>query len=718
MNFRSLHEQSSPFRKMVQQEAVVVRNAVKSYGADKMVFDDLNMTVSRGSIYGLLGPSGCGKTTILSCIVGVRHLNSGEIWVLGGNPGSSGSGIPGPRVGYMPQEISLVGEFTLRDTLFYFGRINGLDDKEIETRQIFLSELLQLPPANHMVKNMSGGQQRRVSFAATLIHKPELLILDEPTVGLDPILRENIWNHMIKITQEEGTTILITTHYIEEAKDANKIGLIRGGRLLSESSPEQLLNRFQCSSLEEAFLTLSQAQENTLITSINKAYKSKPENTENDVLCRDNRGRPKLIKDEETSKANVKYKVSRSKKFKALMGKNLLQFIRYYSGLGFAFIFPILQLTSFFLGIGDNPTGLSIAIVNDEAGNCDYGSNLGNVWYNQEDFTCYFGNLSCKFLYSFNDSLIKKKYYDNLSDAMVGVNNRTHAGVIYFNQNFSKALQTRVINFANAEETDILNSEIKVDLDMIDTSIGIYLQRKLYETFNQFFEDTMKICGFPQKFASSPVRYEDPIYGTKDITYKQFMAPSMILILVFFLATTLSTALIITDRSEGVWDRVLVQGVTTVEILLAHILTQIIIVCIHTSLTMCYSFLVWNLECKGSIANALCLIFFSGCSGLMWGFLISVVCTNHTLASYISIGSFMPIVLLGGCLWPIEGSPKILRWICYAMPTTLPALSLRAVLIKGLSMNELEVYSGVLIEIAWITVLFIGCLSGLRYKSS
>lgn len=147
------------------------------------------MSLDSFDSYGLLGASGCGKTTLLSCIVGRRNLDSGDIMVLDGRPGSPQNGVPGPRVGYMPQELALYGEFTIMETLEYFGRIYNLSPAYVKSQKNFLCKLLDLPSSNRFVKTLSGGQQRRVSFAVALFHEPELLILDEPTVGVDPLLR-------------------------------------------------------------------------------------------------------------------------------------------------------------------------------------------------------------------------------------------------------------------------------------------------------------------------------------------------------------------------------------------------------------------------------------------------------------------------------------------------------------------------------------------------
>ena len=132
----------------------------------------------------------------------MQRLKSGRVAVFGGKPGTKRSGVPGRRVGYMPQELALYGEFTISETLSYFGRIFDMPRERIRARTKFLIKFLDLPTQQRLIMNLSGGQQRRASLAAALLHEPELLILDEPTVGVDPLLRTNIWKHLLAICSQ------------------------------------------------------------------------------------------------------------------------------------------------------------------------------------------------------------------------------------------------------------------------------------------------------------------------------------------------------------------------------------------------------------------------------------------------------------------------------------------------------------------------------------
>ena len=163
----------------------------------------------RGTIYALLGPSGCGKTTLLSCILGRKSLKSGHIAVFGGCPGDRSLGLPGGLVGFMPQDICLYSEFTIRETFEYFGRLQKLGSDTILEKETSLLDLLDLPEPSRRVSDLSGGQKRRLSFAVALLHNPKLLILDEPTVGVDPVVRARIWSHLQSLTTT-GMVALLT----------------------------------------------------------------------------------------------------------------------------------------------------------------------------------------------------------------------------------------------------------------------------------------------------------------------------------------------------------------------------------------------------------------------------------------------------------------------------------------------------------------------------
>lgn len=261
--------------------AIEVRDAIKFYGSSKCDYKGalkgLNMDVKSNSIYCLLGPSGSGKSTILSCIVGTKKLNCGDIKVLGEPVGWNKS-----KIGYMPQELALIEEFSISELIYFFGLINGLSNTKVQQRLTFLLDLFELPDGNKLVKNCSGGQKRRISFAISMVHEPEMLVLDEPTVGFDPLLREKIWTFLTLSCRH--MTVLITTHYIEEAKHADcvsfeniirlyqelmnfatytQVGLMRNGVLLIEEPPATILEKFATECLEEAFLKLCLKQESS-----------------------------------------------------------------------------------------------------------------------------------------------------------------------------------------------------------------------------------------------------------------------------------------------------------------------------------------------------------------------------------------------------------------------------------------------------------------------
>lgn len=206
--------------------------------------------------YGLLGPSGSGKTTLLKSVVGQLTPTEGWVKVFGFQPNQPGSQIPGSAIGYMPQELAVYEDFTIKETLWYFGRLYRIPKKLINERIEFLLTFLDLPRSKRLIVNMSGGQKRRVSLASALVHSPPLLILDEPTVGVDPLLRQSIWQHLVTLTQTEKITVIVTTHYIEEARRANIVGLMRRGKLLAENAPEDLMAKHDSTSLEDVFLKL------------------------------------------------------------------------------------------------------------------------------------------------------------------------------------------------------------------------------------------------------------------------------------------------------------------------------------------------------------------------------------------------------------------------------------------------------------------------------
>ncbi|XP_026494519.2 ABC transporter G family member 23 [Vanessa tameamea] len=726
-----------------RQQAVCVRHAFKHYGSNKRpnhVLSNLNMSVAKGTIYGLLGASGCGKTTLLSCIVGRRKLNGGEIWVLGGKPGTKGSGVPGKRVGYMPQEIALYGEFTIKETMMYFGWIFGMETKEILDRLRFLLDFLDLPSENRMVKNLSGGQQRRVSFAVALMHDPELLILDEPTVGVDPLLRQSIWTHLVRITSSGDKTVIITTHYIEEARQAHCIGLMRSGRLLAEESPQALLTMYSCISLEDVFLKLSrrQGQANQVVElnvtggalGLNKMSKREeaPYAAEDNQVVGLNFHQSKevLIVDHaagsngdlpgkmtEAVKSEIEdcgncFNFTSRGKIKALIQKNFLRMWRNIGVMLFIFALPVMQVILFCLAIGRDPSGLRLAVVNDDVNVID-----GNCPYNA---SCSMKNLSCRYLANLKNQSIIKEYYADLSSAIHAVEVGNAWGAIYFNENYTDSLVARLALADTADNETISSSEVQVWLDMSNQQIGLMLNRDIQFSYRDFAKDLLSTCHYNPKVGDIPIDFKDPIYGDNNPSFTDFVAPGVILTIVFFLAVALTSSALIVERMEGLLDRSWVAGVSPGEILFSHVITQFVVMCGQTALVLIFMILVFGVKCNGNIAYVVMLTLLQGLCGMCFGFVISAACELERNAIQLALGSFYPTLLLSGVIWPIEGMPWLLRGVALCLPLTLATSALRAVLTRGWPLAEPAVYLGFVATLAWIALFLVVTLTILRFK--
>ena len=215
----------------------------------RRVLDGVDLEVAAGSITGLLGPSGCGKSTLMRSVVGVQVVAGGTVDVLGL---PAGSAALRSRVGYVTQAPSVYADLTVRENLRYFAAILGAPAGDV--RRV-VTDVGLTDSADAVVGRLSGGQRARASLATALLGTPELLVLDEPTVGLDPVLRRDLWQLFHQLARA-GTTLLVSSHVMDEAARCERLLLMRDGRILADDAPDALLRRTGAADVEQAFLRI------------------------------------------------------------------------------------------------------------------------------------------------------------------------------------------------------------------------------------------------------------------------------------------------------------------------------------------------------------------------------------------------------------------------------------------------------------------------------
>lgn len=227
--------------------AVVVHDLTVHRGG-QVVLSGLSLALDQGVI-GLLGPSGCGKSTLMRALVGVQQVQSGEVSVFG-EP--AGSPMLRDRVGYVTQAASVYDDLSVAENLGFFAQILAADQEAV-TRALDLVDLVD--QRDQVVGRLSGGQRSRVSLAVALLNEPDLLVLDEPTVGLDPVLRKDLWGLFHRLA-EAGACVLVSSHVMDEAERCERLLLMREGAIIADGSPEQIKARTGTTDIEGAFLAV------------------------------------------------------------------------------------------------------------------------------------------------------------------------------------------------------------------------------------------------------------------------------------------------------------------------------------------------------------------------------------------------------------------------------------------------------------------------------
>src|SRR3954466_646258 len=234
-------------------DAVTVTDLVVDRGR-RRVLPGLSFAVPPGQVTGLLGPSGSGKTTLMRALVGVQKVRSGEVTVLGL---PAGSPQLRSRVGYVTQAPSVYADISVRENARYFAALFGRGARAADDA---IASVGLADAADQLVSDLSGGQMGRASLACALVGEPDLLVLDEPTVGLDPVLRVELWDHFHALAAA-GTTLIVSSHVMDEAARCDRLLLLRDGDLLADSTPAQLRADGRSDDLEEAFLNVGRASE-------------------------------------------------------------------------------------------------------------------------------------------------------------------------------------------------------------------------------------------------------------------------------------------------------------------------------------------------------------------------------------------------------------------------------------------------------------------------
>ncbi|KAJ6255460.1 hypothetical protein M0813_11336 [Anaeramoeba flamelloides] len=696
---------------------VKIDNLYGGYDVLDPFLKNIRMRVKRGHIYSLLGPSAAGKTTILKIILGLLRPISGKIEVLGNTPTIK----QGERIGYMPQDLSLYQELTIGQTLYFYGKLMGMCSSLINKRIKVLSETLDLPPKKFLISNLSGGQKRRTSFAVAMLHEPELLILDEPTVGVDPILREKIWKYIRDLTKK-GVTIMITTHYIEEAIDGDSVCFVRNGEILDEGPPRDLMEKYNFGTLEKTFCFLCQQRDNrfkavdtesnSLIETTQFEHNNMTNGNQNNCVLNigpdennleelkkkdphqfnwtdsENIENPRFVSESEDKNEHHNYNWKKKRKKKTKFEKAFLSrfftptkifanskmkceiLLRFPLVLFLLIIIPGIIVWIASTAFAHDPYHISFYIFNE-----DEGVKTPNVTLNVGDeITAALKKFQTGPSPIF-DLRNGETQYNSLAELWDAVRMGDLIGYMHIKKEFSYASIERFTK-CSTNKTLIEKSIADVYLDMSNMEIIVSIEKALENSF-------VEICAKLEQGISTkeflPIDLK-AVYGTPVPSFKTFVLPSLIMVISFSFALFLTSIGVVREKILGVIERIFVTGTSTLDVVLGIISTNLLTLFLQLGILFPIVIYGFGVKCEGNFVLLVLDAVLIAITGMSGGLLIGFLVGHEFEAMVFSFCFFFLNLSISGGSWPNEAQPAWLRTISMSLPTTHSSLLSRSIM--------------------------------------
>lgn len=572
----------------------------------------------------------------------------------------------------MPQEYAIYDNLTIEENVVHFARLTQVPESQIKTRFIEMKELFELPDNNKLICNLSGGQRRRVSLACSLIHHPRLAILDEPTAGVDPILCQKIWDYLVWISKWHKTTVIITTHYIEEARKAQRIGFMRKGRLMIEDDPLKLMSEYGSKTLEDAFLQLCQldSKRNTMRTAKDiitfKTMRSKSivritELHQFEKPC---------LKKPSNFKINCKI-------FMAILKTSIKITLRDPLSVLLQYIIPMLLMFLAYFGLGSTPFDIKVGFINQDQMNFPVNLDLGD-----------------NYLKSMNDRVIDKIKYGNISQAVNDARKGKIWGYFVIPEMFTLNSMNRFES--NVSDEIIKGSKIIVQGDLSHKIVAMTIVRSMQNYHLSWAKNQLESHNISVNLIDPYISLSRPIYGNITLDdfsgYRKYLMPGFMLNCVLAISMAISSVAITSLKQSQTLERTRVCGVSTGQLLLTHGISRLIMNFILIVIIILMSDYFFEPNYPEMVYSTVFLLYLSVILGTVMGIIFATVLPDISAALNVISGVYIILLFTTGSLWPIQSIPTKFQSFCKYLPITGSAEAYRSVLFRGWSFDHPFIY--------------------------